>query len=65
MKIKTVPLPSQRELLKHTPSALFRAAYYRSGAGIHADQRGRYTKRDRAKNRREEQLAVSRRGEYE
>lgn len=65
MKLKPIPPPSQLELLKHTPSALFRAARYRSGAGVHADQRGRYSKRDRAKNRREAQLAVSRRTEYE
>ncbi len=54
MKPLTIPIRSQVEILKHTPSPLFRAAYYRTGAGVHADQKGRYTKRNRAKNRQEE-----------
>ncbi len=65
MKKITIPTLSLRELLKHTPSALFRAARYRGGAGVHADQKGRYTKRDRAKNRHEERLATVRRDEAE
>lgn len=65
MKTRKIQPISQVELLKHTPSALFRAAYYRSGAGIHADQPGRYSKRDRAKNRREAQLSILRRDDYE
>jgi hypothetical protein len=59
---KTPRLRSQVELLKHTPSALVRAARYRSGAGVHADSPGRYGKRDRASNRREERLAALRHG---
>lgn len=47
----------QAEALKHLPSALFTAALYRSGAGAHADQRGRYNKRDRAQNRADERRA--------
>jgi len=61
MKTITVPVRSQAELLKQTPSALFRSALYRSGAGTHADQKGRYSKRDRARNRQEEQAARFRR----
>jgi hypothetical protein len=62
MKKTAVRLRSQVELLKHTPSALFRSARYRSGAGVHADSPGRYGKRDRASNRREERLAALRHG---
>lgn len=47
----------QSEALKHLPSALFRAALYRSGAGAHADQRGRYGKRERARHRADERQA--------
>jgi hypothetical protein len=57
MKPITVTVRSQAEMLKHTPSPLFRAAHYRSGAGVHADQKGRYGKRNRAKNRQEERQA--------
>ena len=52
------PLRSQQELWKQTPSPLFRAALYRSGAGVHADAPGRYGKRDRAINNRDERRAL-------
>jgi hypothetical protein len=55
--IKVKAVRSQQELRKHTPSPLFRAALYRSGAGIHAEDLGRYTKRDRAKHRQDERRA--------
>lgn len=48
----------QSEALKHMPSPLFRAAHYRSGAGTHTDQRGRYGKRERAQNRTDERRAL-------
>ncbi|MGC4044139.1 MAG: hypothetical protein QM758_10100 [Armatimonas sp.] len=48
---------TQVEILQSTPSALFRSARTRSGAGVHADQGGRYGKRERAKNRAEERTA--------
>ena len=48
---------SQVEILKRLPSKLFAAASVRSGAGVHADQSGRYGKRDRAKVRAEERRA--------
>lgn len=65
MKRMTIPARSQAEILKHMPSPLFRAAHYRSGAGVHADQKGRYTKRNRAKNRQEERYAMLHRGDTE
>lgn len=65
MKPVTIPVRSQIEILKHMPSPLFRAANYRSGAGVHADQKGRYTKRNRAKNRQEERRAMLHRGDAE
>ncbi len=65
MNKKTIAVRSQVELLKHTPSALFRAALYRSGAGVHADNLGRYSKRDRAKNRKEERVALRSHNDYE
>ena len=65
MKTTTITLRSQVELLKSTPSALFRAARFRSGAGVHADNEGRYTKRDRAKNRQEERRARLQRNDSE
>jgi hypothetical protein len=49
---------TQVELLRTTPSKLFAAARTRSGAGVHADQGGRYNKRQRAKNRAEERAAL-------
>ena len=60
MKTKTIKIAvrTQTELRKQTPSALFRAALYRSGAGIHADNDGRYSKRNRAQNRRDERRAL-------
>jgi hypothetical protein len=58
MKTKTTAVRTQLEILKQTPSALFRSARYRSGAGVHADENGRYSKRDRAKNRKDERLAL-------
>ena len=48
----------QSEALKHMPSPLFRAVRYRSGAGIHSDQPGRYGKRERAQNRADERRAL-------
>ena len=48
---------SQAAILKRTPSKLFAAALTRSGAGVHADQDGRYGKRNRAKVRAEEREA--------
>lgn len=47
----------QVEALKRLPSALFTAALYRSGAGEHNDQRGRYSKRERARHRADERQA--------
>ncbi len=55
--LKIKPVRSQMELRKQTPSPLFRAALYRSGAGVHADAPGRYNKRDRARNRSDERAA--------
>lgn len=49
---------TQVEILHSLPSALFRSARTRSGAGVHADQGGRYSKRERAKNRAEERAAL-------
>lgn len=51
------PETSQAAILKRTPSKLFAAALTRSGAGVHADQRGRYGKRNRAQVRAEERNA--------
>ena len=65
MKPMTIQSRSQVEILKHMPSPLFRAANYRSGSGVHADQKGRYGKRNRAKNRQEERRALLHRGERE
>lgn len=65
MKPITVQTRSQLEILKHLPSPLFRAANYRSGAGVHADQKGRYGKRNRAKNRQDERRTLLNRGETE
>ena len=48
---------SQAAILKRTPSKLFAAALARSGAGIHADQGGRYGRRERSKLRAEERDA--------
>ena len=48
---------SQAAILKRTPSKLFAAALTRSGAGVHADQAGRYGKRNRSKLRAEEREA--------
>jgi hypothetical protein len=47
----------QVEALKRLPSALFTAALYRSGAGEHTDQRGRYSKRERARHHADERRA--------
>ncbi len=49
---------TQVELLKSTPSKLFAAARMRSGAGVHADQNGRYSKRQRRASRTEERDAL-------
>jgi len=57
----TIRIRSAEELRKATPSALFRSALYRTGAGVHADSPGRYSKRDRAKNRADERRALLRR----
>ena len=48
----------QVEALKRMPSALFTAALYRSGAGEHSDQQGRYSKRERSKHRADERRAL-------
>lgn len=58
--MKRTPTPKstkQVEALKRLPSALFTAALYRSGAGTHADQHGRYSKRERSQNRADERRA--------
>jgi hypothetical protein len=54
--------PTQRSTkqlaaLKRLPSPLFTAALYRSGAGAHADQKGRYSKRERSQHRADERRA--------
>jgi hypothetical protein len=41
-------------VLKRTPSPLFLAARTRSGAGVHRNQKGRYSRRERAISRQEE-----------
>lgn len=51
------PPTKQLAALKRLPSALFTSALYRSGAGAHADQGGRYSKRERAQNRADERRA--------
>lgn len=56
-KVITIKVRSQAELRKQTPSALFRTALYRGGAGVHADNDGRYSKRNRARNRQDERQA--------
>ena len=48
---------SQLAALKRTPSKLFAAVIVRSGAGVHADQSGRYGKRERASLRADERRA--------
>ncbi|WP_309710243.1 hypothetical protein [Armatimonas sp.] len=53
----------QVEALKRLPSALFTAALYRSGSGTHADQEGRYSKRERARHRADERRAKLSAGE--
>ena len=63
--IITIRTRSAAELRKHTPSALFRAAHYRSGAGVHADGADRYDKRRRARNRADERRALLNRGDGE
>ena len=61
MKSSRIIINVDREAIgRRQPSLLVRAALYRSGAGVHADQEGRYGKRERARNRAEE-----RRGEWE
>ncbi|MBB6049210.1 hypothetical protein [Armatimonas rosea] len=58
--MKRIPVTQptkQLKALKHLPSALFTSALYRSGAGAHADQRGRYSKRERASHRADERRA--------
>jgi hypothetical protein len=57
-KTRHTPPRTQVELLKATPSKLFAAARTRSGAGVHADQGGRYGKRQRRENRTEERDAL-------
>jgi hypothetical protein len=58
MKRTSVTQPTkQLEALKRLPSALFTAALYRSGAGAHTDQGGRYSKRERASHRADERRA--------
>jgi hypothetical protein len=49
---------TQVEVLKTMPSKLFAAACTRSGVGVHADQGGRYGKRQRRENRTEERDAL-------
>jgi hypothetical protein len=55
--MKRTKSTKQIEALKRLPSPLFTAALYRSGAGAHADQNGRYSKRQRSQNRAEERRA--------
>ena len=57
------PTSKQLEALKRLPSALFTAALYRSGAGAHANQRGCYSKRERASHRADERRATLSAGE--
>lgn len=62
-RIATRKSTKQVEALKRLPSALFTAALYRSGSGTHADQEGRYSKRQRAQHRADERLAKLSAGE--
>lgn len=56
--IVRIPARTQVEIMHSTPSDVFLSAQWRGGAGIHQDQRGRYNKRDRAKNKHEERRAL-------
>jgi hypothetical protein len=61
---KPITITIDREAIRRRlPSALMKSALYRSGAGTHADQGGRYGKRERARHKAEERRA--RRGEYD
>lgn len=61
---KPITISIDREAIRRRmPSELMKSALYRSGAGIHADQGGRYGKRERVRHKAEERRV--RRGEYE
>ncbi len=45
-------------ILRRMPSELVKFAMYRSGAGVHRDQGGRYGKRERAQNKQDERRAL-------
>ncbi len=64
MKSNRIVITIDRTAIRRRlPSALVKAALYRSGAGVHADQPGRYGKRERARVRADERRAQ--RGDYD